>query len=217
MAIRKILRDGDPTLRKKSKPVAAINWRVLQLLDDLADTLLEADGIGLAAPQVGILKRVAVIDASDARIDDEDDEADGDDKANGDDEADGGDGGESDSVKHIVELINPEIVERSGEQTFFEGCLSNPGIFGDARRPARVVFRTLDREGRAVEYHANGIFAVACCHEIDHLDGLMFTDRVKGRLYTSEEVKQKRDELKSDRQGCKEAEGGSIELIEGSR
>ena len=265
MAIRKILQDGDPVLRKLSKPVPKMDARTLQLLDDLAETLLDADGIGLAAPQVGVLKRVAVIDASDAGGKGAEEDEDG----GAEEEAEEGAGkeaggagkedasgagkeaevsavgaGEGDRPsatedpkqgavgpdgpppsrkgasgsgqrKRIVELINPEIVERSGTQSFFEGCLSKPGAFGDACRPAQVVVRTLDRSGRTVEYRADGMYAVACCHEIDHLDGLMFMDRVKGPLYTSEEVKELREKQKAKRkQGGGDGGDGSIALVE---
>ena len=207
MAIRVILQDGDPTLRKRSKLVQKVNAKTLQLLDDLAETLRDADGIGLAAPQVGVLKRVAVIDVGDG--DSGQDAADPCGERDGQEAAAAGaalsEGGRDASapvkLRGIVELINPEIVEQSGEQTFYEGCLSNPGKFGDARRPARVVLRALDRSGRSVMFRADGLYAVACCHEIDHLDGVMFTDRVQGSIYTSEEVKALREAQKGERQG----------------
>ncbi|MDR3121865.1 MAG: peptide deformylase [Clostridiales bacterium] len=163
MAIRMICKDGEAVLRKKSKPVGRINDRVTQLIDDMVETLKDANGVGLAAPQVGILKRIIVIDAS------------------------GEEGAEP------IVLINPEITARSGAQSYYEGCLSFPGYYGDVGRPEAVTVAALDRNGARVEYDAEGLFAVACCHEIDHLDGVMFMDKVKGRLYSAEEIRQMRE------------------------
>ncbi|MDF2546843.1 MAG: peptide deformylase [Anaerosolibacter sp.] len=144
MAIRNILKDEDPTLRKKSREIEKIDQRVITLLDDMIDTMYEADGVGLAAPQVGVLKRIIVIDVGEG----------------------------------IIELINPVIVESAGEQIDVEGCLSIPGITGEVKRPARVVVRGLNRSGKTIEIIGEELLARALCHEIDHLDGILFTDKV---------------------------------------
>lgn len=144
MAIREIRKKGDEVLRKISKPVTQINQKIQELIDDMLDTMYEADGVGLAAPQVGILKRIVVIDVGEGPI----------------------------------ELINPEKLEESGEQLYVEGCLSIPGIYGEVKRPERVVVKALDRNGNEQRIEGTGTLAVALCHEIDHLDGVMFEDRV---------------------------------------
>ena len=144
MAIRNIRKIGDDILRKKCRKVEQIDYRIKTLLDDLADTMYEADGVGLAAPQVGILKRIAVVDVGDG----------------------------------IVELINPVITETSGTQTETEGCLSVPDRYGKVERPQTVTVKTLDRDGNEYEITGQDLFARALCHEIDHLDGIMFVDKV---------------------------------------
>lgn len=144
MAIRNILKDNDPTLRKKSRVVDKIDKRVLTLLDDMVDTMYEADGVGLAAPQVGVLKRVIVIDVG----------------------------------EELIELINPEIVETWGEEIASEGCLSIPGVTGEVKRPKRVKVKGLNREGDWIEVEGTDLLARALCHEIDHLEGILFTDKV---------------------------------------
>ncbi|AOT68417.1 peptide deformylase [Geosporobacter ferrireducens] len=144
MAIRNILKDSDPTLRKKSRIVEKIDDRILVLLDDMIDTMYEADGVGLAAPQVGVLKRIIVVDVGEG----------------------------------IIELINPEIIDSWGEQVGAEGCLSLPGITGDVSRPAGVRVKGLNRKGETIEIEGKDLLAVALCHEIDHLEGILFTDRV---------------------------------------
>lgn len=142
MAIRKIYRLGDDVLRKKSHPVGEIDRRTLVLLKDMAETMYAAEGVGLAAPQVGILRRVVVIDVGEG----------------------------------LIELINPVIVEASGEEVGVEGCLSVPGRRGTVKRPTRVVVNALDRKGRAIELTAEGFLARAVCHELDHLDGVLYVD-----------------------------------------
>ena len=144
MAIRNIRKFGDDILRKKCRRVEQIDDRIKTLLDDLADTMYEADGVGLAAPQVGILKRIAVVDVGEG----------------------------------IVELINPVITETSGTQTENEGCLSVPDRYGKVERPQTVTVKTLDRDGNEYEITGHDLFARALCHEIDHLDGIMFVDKV---------------------------------------
>lgn len=143
MAIRNIVTEGDEVLRKKSREVDVINDKIVTLLDDMAETMYKADGVGLAAPQVGILKKVVVIDVGDG----------------------------------LIELINPVIVSESGEQVYMEGCLSIPGIYGDVKRPANVVVEALNREGEKITIKGQGLLAVALCHEIDHLNGILFKDK----------------------------------------
>ena len=144
MAVMKILRLGDETLRKKSHPVTKIDRRTIGLLKDMAETMYAADGCGLAAPQVGILRRMVVIDVGDG----------------------------------LIELINPEIIEREGEEIGVEGCLSVPGRRGTVKRPTKVVVRALDKKGREIELTAEGFLARAVCHELDHLDGTVYVDKM---------------------------------------
>jgi peptide deformylase len=144
LAIRKIMIYGkDDVLRKKSKPVEKIDKRILELLDDMAETMRHADGVGLAAPQVGILRRVVVIDVGEG----------------------------------LIELINPEIIETSGQQRGAEGCLSIPGVRGEVIRPEKVRVKALNRKGEQIEITGTGLLARALCHEIDHLDGVLFIDK----------------------------------------
>ena len=144
MAIRQILKEGDETLRKVSRKVEKIDDRVLQLLDDMKETMYNADGVGLAAPQVGILKRIVVIDVGDG----------------------------------VLELINPEIICSTGEQEEVEGCLSLPGVSGYTKRPMNVTAVATDREGCEITITGTGLLARALCHEIDHLDGILFREHV---------------------------------------
>lgn len=144
MALRQIVKIGEPVLRKKSKVVKEINDRIIELLDDMADTMYEADGVGLAAPQVSILKRVVVIDVGEG----------------------------------LLELVNPEIIATSGEQIDAEGCLSVPGEDGEVKRPYVVRVRAQDRHGNTFEIEGEELLARAFCHEIDHLDGILYVDKV---------------------------------------
>lgn len=145
MAIREIRKKGDEVLRKKSKPVTEISDRINELIDDMLDTMYNADGVGLAAPQVGILKRICVIDVGDGPI----------------------------------VLINPEKIEESAEQIqAAEGCLSIPGIYGEVKRPARVVVKALNRKGEPFTVEGTDMLARTLCHEMDHLDGILFEDKV---------------------------------------
>ncbi|MDO8685377.1 MAG: peptide deformylase [Clostridiales bacterium] len=157
MGIRSIRRDGDEVLRKKSKEVDQINDRVKLLLRDMTDTMYRADGIGLAAPQVGVLKRIIVVD-----------------DGNG-----------------LLQLINPCIVEKSGEQTYTEGCLSVPGIFGEVDRPACVRVEAIAPDGGKVSVDGRELLAVILCHEIDHLDGILFKDKAK-RFVDKEDDRKKK-------------------------
>ena len=144
MAIRDIREKGDEILYKKCKAVVKFDEKLHILLDDMYETMQSRDGVGLAAPQVGILKRAVVIDVGDGKI----------------------------------ELINPEIVEESGEQTGSEGCLSVPGVFGEVTRPNVVTVKAQDRDGKWFKITGKELLARAFCHEIEHLDGKLFLDRV---------------------------------------
>lgn len=144
MALRNIVKDGDEVLRKACRPVTEFNERLHILLDDMKETLINANGAGLAAPQVGILRRVALVSV------DED----------------------------YFELINPEIIEVSGEETSAEGCLSIPGVVGTVSRPYRVTVKAQDRFGKEYTATGEGLLARAFCHELDHLDGVLFKDKV---------------------------------------
>ena len=154
MATRKIVIQGDELLAKKCRPVTEFNPRLHQLLDDMADTLEEAQGAGLAAPQVGILRRAVLV------IDDDD---------------------------KVMELINPEILLQEGEQTGPEGCLSVPGKFGMVTRPNHVRVRAQDRYGNWFEAEGEGLVARCFCHEIEHLDGHLYTEHID-RFLTDEEL-----------------------------
>ena len=161
MAIRNILRDGDPSLLKKSRAITDFNKRIHVLLDDMRETLLEANGLGLAAPQVGVLRRAVLV--VDTTIETESPE------------------------EQIIELLNPEIIARSGEQSGSEGCLSLPGIYGIVKRPELVKIKAQDRHGNTFELLKKELTARAICHEIDHLDGKIFTSLVE-RYLTEEEL-----------------------------
>ncbi|OUN13113.1 MULTISPECIES: peptide deformylase [unclassified Flavonifractor] len=156
MALRTILTDGDPALHKVCRPVTQFDEKLHDLLDDMKETLAKANGAGLAAPQVGILRRaVIVVDAND----------------------------------EMLELVNPEIIAREGEQEGFEGCLSVPGRWGVVKRPMKAKVRAQDRNGNFFEVEGEEIVARCFCHELDHLDGHLFTE-LAGRLYTSEELEE---------------------------
>lgn len=142
MAIRIIRTDEDPLLRKKSREVTKINERITILLDDMKETMTAADGVGLAAPQVGVLKRVIITDVGDG----------------------------------VIEFINPEVIDTQGESCAIEGCLSVPEQSGKVIRPERLTVKALDREGKVFEISADGLLARAICHEVDHLNGVLFTD-----------------------------------------
>ena len=155
MAVKEILKFGNETLRKTCHPVQKFNLRLWLLLRDLADTMYDAEGVGLAAPQVGILRRVVVIDVGDE---------------NG-----------------LIELINPEIIAAEGEQAGAEGCLSVPGRRGYVVRPNKVTVRALNRKGKPFEITGEGLLARALCHEIDHLDGVMYVDKEDHEITGDEE------------------------------
>ncbi|MFX4261672.1 peptide deformylase [Pelotomaculum propionicicum] len=143
MAVYKIVEIGDEILKEKAKPVKSISSNIIKLLDNLADTLYNAKGAGLAAPQIGVSKRVVVVDIGEG----------------------------------LYELVNPQIISSSGQETDIEGCLSIPGIVGDVTRAATVKVKYLDRHGKEKSVTAKGMLARAMQHEIDHLDGILYIDR----------------------------------------
>ena len=166
MAIRKIREEGDALLLKKSRPVTEFNPRLHELIDDMRDTLLNAGGVGLAAPQVGVLRRVVlVMDTLKEGLSDE---------------------------EQIIELVNPEIIERDGTQTDPEGCLSVPGVYGLVERPYHVRVRAQDRFGNTFEVEGEELTARCFCHEIDHLDGHLFTE-LATRILSDEELEEYRN------------------------
>ena len=152
MALRNIVKKGDSILEKKCRKVELFDKRLHNLLDDMIDTLYESGGVGLASPQVGILKRVVVID-----IDDK-----------------------------LIELVNPEIIAQSGEQVTVEGCLSCPDEWGTTKRPMNVTVKAQDRNGKEFEMSGTGLLAKAFAHEIDHLDGILFVDKIIKRVSLQE-------------------------------
>ena len=153
MGIRKILTDKEPALHKVCRPVEVFDRKLHKLLDDMIETLEEANGVGLAAPQVGILRRVVIVDTG----------------------------------EEILELINPTMVETSGEQIGAEGCLSVPGKYGLVKRPMFAKVRAQDRNGQWFEAEAEELIARCFCHELDHLDGIVYT-QVMERFLTEEEL-----------------------------
>ena len=153
MALRTILTDKDPVLHKPCRPVTTFDGRLHDLIDDLKETLAHANGAGLAAPQVGILRRVVIV------VDDQ---------------------------ENMLELVNPEIVSEEGEQEGFEGCLSVPGRWGIVKRPMKARVRAQDRNGAFFEVDGEGIVARCFCHELEHLDGHLYVEKVEGELHSTE-------------------------------
>ena len=153
MGLRKILTDEEPALHKVCKPVIAFDQKLHKLLDDMAETLEEANGVGLAAPQVGILRRVVIVDTG----------------------------------EEILELVNPTLLETDGEQEGAEGCLSVPGKYGLVKRPYYAKVRAQDRYGDWYEAEGEELIARCFCHELDHLDGIIYTE-VMERFLTEEEL-----------------------------
>ncbi len=160
MALRNIVQGGDEILKKKCRPVEKFDDRLATLLDDMAETLLNADGLGLAGPQVGMMRRVFIV-VEDAAA-----------PAGADDAADGDEETEHEAPPVIREFINPEILEESGEQYGYEGCLSFPSKYGAIRRPAHVKCKAQDRSGNEFTFEADGLMARCICHENNHLDGV---------------------------------------------
>ena len=159
MALRTIRELGDPVLEKKAKAVKEMTPKIRQLIEDMKETMYDADGVGLAAPQIGMLKRIVVIDIS------------------------------AEQDQPIV-LINPEIVEKDGEQTGWEGCLSVPGKSGQVTRPQHVVAKALNEDMEEFTIEGEDLLARAICHELDHLEGHVYVELVEGKLYTNEELEE---------------------------
>mgnify|MGYP002621430840 CR=1 FL=1 len=157
MALRTIRELGDPVLSKRAKEVREMTPKLRQLIEDMKETMYEAEGVGLAAPQVGMLKRIVVIDVSEEQ-------------------------------NEPLVMINPEIIERDGEQCGWEGCLSVPGKTGQVTRPRHVVARALNENMEDFIVEGEDLLARAICHELDHLDGHMYVELVEGKLYTNEEL-----------------------------
>ncbi len=158
MAKLNIVKIGDEVLGKVCRPVDEITPKIHRLLDDMVETMRAADGVGLAAPQVGILRRIVVIEVEEGEV---------------------------------LELINPKIIAKAGEQEGLEGCLSLPGQWGVVRRPMYVTVRALNRHGEEVEYRGSELLARCFCHEIDHLDGKLYNS-VADRMLTKSEVEELR-------------------------
>ncbi|MCM3725999.1 peptide deformylase [Neobacillus cucumis] len=156
MAIRKIVIHPAEILEKACKAVVSFDKKLARILDDMYDTMIEFDGVGLAAPQIGLDARIAIVDIEDEH--------------------------------GTIEMINPRVIETSGEQTDPEGCLSFPGLYGEVTRPNYVKIRAFDRKGREYTFEAEGFLARAVQHEIDHLDGILFTTKVS-RYLEDEELK----------------------------
>ena len=159
MGLRKILTTDEPALHKVCRPVEKFDWRLHKLLEDMKETLAQANGVGLAAPQVGILRRVVVVDTG----------------------------------EEILELVNPELLETDGEQEGAEGCLSVPGKYGLVKRPYYAKVRAQDRNGQWFEAEGEELIARCFCHELDHLDGIVYTE-VMERFLTEEELNAEAEE-----------------------
>ena len=160
MAIRNIVKEGDSVLRKNCRPVTDFNDRLHELLDDMHDTLAQSGGVGLAAPQVGVLRRAVLVLETNV---------------------------EEGEEEYVIELINPEIIAAEGEQDGPEGCLSVPGKYGLVRRPMYAKVRAQDRNGDWYEYEGEELIARCFCHELDHLDGIIYTEKMD-RFLTEEEL-----------------------------
>ncbi|MDD3411411.1 MAG: peptide deformylase [Eubacteriales bacterium] len=160
MATRKIVEIGDEKLRKHAKPVDKFGLRLQILLKDMAETMYKAEGVGLAAPQVGILKRCVVVDIGEG----------------------------------LYTLVNPEIIEQDGEQVGPEGCLSVPGRSGVVKRPNHVVVKAQDAQGNPIQVEGEGFLARAFCHELDHLDGVLYVDKMEREIFPDEEEEEGEDQ-----------------------
>ena len=165
MALRTIRTKGDPVLYKQTKPVTEMNERTMELIEDMLDTMYEAQGVGLAAPQVGILRKIVVIDVSE------------------------------DADEPIV-LINPEILETSGEQSGYEGCLSIPGKSGIVTRPNYAKVKALNEDMEEFIIEGEELLARALLHEIDHLDGILYDQKAEGGLISNEELEKQMEKKK---------------------
>lgn len=170
MALRKIVLRGDEILTKKCKPVKKINDRTKVLCDDMIDTMIQSDGVGLAAPQVGVMKRIFVCRPF------------------------------TDNLEKVYVMINPEIIEKAGEQDSAEGCLSVPGYIGMVKRPERVKLRAMNLEGEMKEYTFEGFAATCIMHEYDHLDGIVYPD-IASEVYTVEQYNKLLSDNKENSEG----------------
>lgn len=160
MALRKIRIDGDPVLRKKSKEIDKVTERIKILLEDMVETMVDANGIGLAAPQVGILRRAIVVDVGEG----------------------------------VIKMLNPEIMESQGLIIDIEGCLSVPNLSGTVERPEKVTVKYMDENGEEQNLETTELLARAVCHEIDHLDGILYTDKVIEYVTLEDEEEQANEE-----------------------
>lgn len=188
MALRKIVTEGDPVLRKRAREVEKVNNKERMIFDDMVETMRASNGCGLAGPQVGLLKRMIVVEIPDPESEAEEGEEDllseggfheeglGQDK-DCQEEALPGESPGKERKLIIYQLANPEVISMSGSQVGEEGCLSVPGFIGNVDRPLTIHIKALDYNGESVEIQANGFLAVALCHEMDHLDGVLFTDK----------------------------------------
>jgi len=173
MGIRQVRKEGDDMLKKKCKPVKEITAPILELLDDMKQTLRDLDAVGIAAPQIGTLKRIAVIEFD----------------------------------EELYELINPEIIESEGNQTCNEACLSVPGRCGDVDRPFEVTVQALNREGESYTVTVDDFLASVFCHELDHLDGVLFLDKARNIQMINEEQLRARKKARKKRIEQRRAQG----------
>lgn len=178
MALRNIRKDEDAALYKNCRPYTEFNERLWELLDDMGETMTEAEGVGLAAPQVGVIRRCCVVLETNVPEGEE---------------------------EYIIELVNPEIIESDGEQTGYEGCLSFPGLFGSVTRPDHVIVKAQDRFGKEFTVEGVGLTARAFCHEIDHLSGHVFKE-FSTELLTEEELLARQEEQEAENNEDEEGE-----------
>ena len=170
MALRNVLTDDNPALRKVCRPYTEFNSRLHELLDDMKETLIKENGVGIAAPQVGIIRRACIVLETNVGEEEE---------------------------PYFIELVNPEIISSDGEQTGGEGCLSFPGQYGIVCRPQHVIVKAQDRNGKEFTVEGYDLTARAFCHELDHLDGIVFLDKAE-RMLTEEEIAGMRGEDDED-------------------
>ena len=193
MAIRNIRFEDDEILRKKSKPVKEITERTSELIDDLIDSVHEYNGVGLAAVQVGVLKRICVVNVPAPEVPENEE-------------------GETVEVNPLIHnngedliIINPEIIPQEGDdETDNEGCLSVPGKFGLVTRPFHITLKAFDRNLEPYELEAEGLFARAICHECDHMEGILYTDKVEGELHDVTELEPEEEEFDPEAEGAAE-------------
>ena len=165
MALRNVVKQGDPILSKHCREVPKVNDHIRMILTDMLETMRQSEGVGIAGPQVGILRRMFVAEPEPGRV---------------------------------YYMVNPEITEMSGEQECTEGCLSVPGLFGTVKRPEKIHIKALDFDGNPVEYDIEGFDADVMCHEYDHLDGIMFTDKAEEVHSVEEEAERRAEEEEAE-------------------